>query len=206
MNTRRPAAASDVASTRSSRLGLASIGLLEAGWLAALAITPLFFNPRSARVFEPEKISWIIALALLAGWPYSVAIVSLGAALYAAQRLGMRAWRERRAPLAPIGALVLGVGLAGPHAAEMIAEGCLALEMGAELTDLAETLHPHPTMSELLSDAARDADRGGAVLIGPTGTGGRMGAGHQPGVAVGVRGKDQGRGRHRRHRSGCDRR
>ncbi|MHC4991992.1 MAG: dihydrolipoyl dehydrogenase [Planctomycetota bacterium] len=51
--------------------------------------------------------------------------------------------------------LVLGVGVAGPQAAEMIAEGCLALEMGAELTDLAGTIHPHPTMSEMLADAAR---------------------------------------------------
>lgn len=51
--------------------------------------------------------------------------------------------------------LVLGVGLCGPHACEMIAEGALAIEMGAVLHDLAATIHPHPTMSELLSDAAR---------------------------------------------------
>jgi dihydrolipoamide dehydrogenase len=62
--------------------------------------------------------------------------------------------------------LVLGVGLVGPGAAELIAEGALAIEMGAELTDLAETIHPHPTMSELLADAARTstsrrADGGG---------------------------------------------
>ena len=40
----------------------------------------------------------------------------------------------------------------------MIAEAALAIEMGAELTDLAQTVHPHPSMSELLSDVAREAE------------------------------------------------
>lgn len=55
----------------------------------------------------------------------------------------------------PQSQLLLGVGLVGPHACEMISEAALAIEMGATLTDLAETIHPHPTISELLSDAAR---------------------------------------------------
>ncbi len=49
---------------------------------------------------------------------------------------------------------VLGVGITGPHAGEMIAEGCLAIEMGAVATDLAETIHPHPTLSEMIGDIA----------------------------------------------------
>ncbi len=56
--------------------------------------------------------------------------------------------------------MILGVGLVGTGAAEMIGEGALAVEMGAELDDLAGTLHPHPTMNELIADAARQiADR-----------------------------------------------
>ena len=55
--------------------------------------------------------------------------------------------------------LVLGVGMVGPHACELIAEGALAIEMGATLTDLAATIHPHPTISEMLSDAARQAEK-----------------------------------------------
>lgn len=51
--------------------------------------------------------------------------------------------------------LVLGVGIVGAGAAEMIGEGALAVEMGVELDDLAGTIHPHPSMCELLSDAAR---------------------------------------------------
>ena len=51
--------------------------------------------------------------------------------------------------------LVLGVAMVGPHVAEMIGEAALAIEMGAVTTDLAETVHPHPSMSELLGDTAR---------------------------------------------------
>jgi dihydrolipoamide dehydrogenase len=54
--------------------------------------------------------------------------------------------------------LVLGVGITGTQAAEMISEGALAIEMGAELADLAGTIHPHPTMSEMMSDAAFQAE------------------------------------------------
>lgn len=49
---------------------------------------------------------------------------------------------------------VLGVGMVGPHAGELIAEGTLAVEMGATAADLHATIHPHPTLSETLMDAA----------------------------------------------------
>ena len=62
--------------------------------------------------------------------------------------------------------LVLGVGLVGPQACEMISEAALAIEMGATLTDLAQTIHPHPTLSELLSDAARSALQSSARSTG----------------------------------------
>ena len=52
---------------------------------------------------------------------------------------------------------VLGVGMVGPHASELIAEAALALEMGATLEDLALTIHPHPTLSEGLMEAAEVA-------------------------------------------------
>ncbi len=59
----------------------------------------------------------------------------------------------------PDSQLVLGVGVVGPGASEMIGEAVLALEMGAVLTDIAASIHPHPSMSELLSDAARQAEQ-----------------------------------------------
>jgi dihydrolipoamide dehydrogenase len=53
--------------------------------------------------------------------------------------------------------LILGVGLVGPHASDMIAEAALALEMGATLEDLMATIHPHPTLSEAMMEAAEVA-------------------------------------------------
>ncbi len=49
---------------------------------------------------------------------------------------------------------ILGMGLVGPNAGELIAEGVLAIEMGATAEDLALSIHPHPTLSETLMEAA----------------------------------------------------
>ena len=49
---------------------------------------------------------------------------------------------------------VLGIGIVGPNAGELIAEGMLAIEMGADATDIGSTIHPHPTLSETLGLAA----------------------------------------------------
>lgn len=49
---------------------------------------------------------------------------------------------------------ILGMGLCGPGAGELISEGVLAIEMGANVTDLKLTIHPHPTLSETIMDAA----------------------------------------------------
>ena len=57
----------------------------------------------------------------------------------------------------PSSQMVLGIGIAGLGATEMISEGVLALEMGATLYDLATIVRPHPTRSEMLSEAARIA-------------------------------------------------
>jgi dihydrolipoamide dehydrogenase len=49
---------------------------------------------------------------------------------------------------------VLGVGIVGPGAGEMIAEGVLAIEMAAVATDLAMTIHAHPTLSETMMESS----------------------------------------------------
>lgn len=49
---------------------------------------------------------------------------------------------------------VLGAGMVGPNAGELIAEAVLALEMGADAEDLSLTIHPHPTLSETFAFAA----------------------------------------------------
>jgi dihydrolipoamide dehydrogenase len=49
---------------------------------------------------------------------------------------------------------VLGVGIVGPSAGEMIAEGVLAIEMAALASDVAMSIHPHPTLSETVMESA----------------------------------------------------
>jgi dihydrolipoamide dehydrogenase len=49
---------------------------------------------------------------------------------------------------------VLGIHAAGPSVSELAGEASLALEMGATLQDVALTVHPHPTLSEALPEAA----------------------------------------------------
>ena len=49
---------------------------------------------------------------------------------------------------------ILGVGIAGKHAGDLIGEGVLAVELGITVKDLAEVVHPHPTLSETLMECA----------------------------------------------------
>jgi dihydrolipoamide dehydrogenase len=49
---------------------------------------------------------------------------------------------------------VLGVGIVGSGAGELIAEGVLAIEMAALAKDIALTIHPHPTLSETVMESA----------------------------------------------------
>ncbi len=59
---------------------------------------------------------------------------------------------------------ILGVGIAGTGAGELIAEGVLAVEQQATASDLASAIHPHPTLSETLTEAA-DAFFGRSVHL-----------------------------------------
>lgn len=53
---------------------------------------------------------------------------------------------------------ILGAGIVGVNAAELIAEAVLALEMGADMKDISLSIHPHPTLSETLGFAAEMAE------------------------------------------------
>src|SRR3972149_1702782 len=56
--------------TYSSRLSALCDKIIEAGWLAAVVLVPLFFNIWSSRVFEPDKITLLrtVALIMVAAW------------------------------------------------------------------------------------------------------------------------------------------
>ncbi len=60
---------------------------------------------------------------------------------------------------------ILGVGIVGRGAGDLISEGALAVEMAAVAKDMALTIHPHPTLSETLMEAAEAAD-GNAIHAG----------------------------------------
>ena len=49
---------------------------------------------------------------------------------------------------------IIGVGIAGGGAGELIAEGALAIETGMKAEDLELTIHPHPTLSEMMMETA----------------------------------------------------
>lgn len=62
---------------------------------------------------------------------------------------------------------VLGVGIIGTNAGDLISEAAVAVEMGATTMDLAMTIHPHPTLSETVMEAAaRSLNR--SIHIGPS--------------------------------------
>ncbi len=62
---------------------------------------------------------------------------------------------------------LLGAGIVGPNAGELIAEATLALEMGADAEDMGLTIHPHPTLSETLCFAAEMAEGSITDLMPP---------------------------------------
>ncbi|MCD9033108.1 dihydrolipoyl dehydrogenase [Luteimonas sp. Y-2-2-4F] len=53
---------------------------------------------------------------------------------------------------------IVGAGIVGVHAGDLIAEAALAIEMGAEVADIGHTIHPHPTLSESVGMAAEVYD------------------------------------------------
>ena len=52
----------------------------------------------------------------------------------------------------------IGGGIVGTHAGDLISETCLAIEMGADASDIGKTIHPHPTLSETIGMAAEVAE------------------------------------------------
>jgi dihydrolipoamide dehydrogenase len=49
---------------------------------------------------------------------------------------------------------ILGFHMVGPHASDLIAEGALAVGTGCTVSDLAETIHAHPTLSEVMMEVS----------------------------------------------------
>jgi dihydrolipoamide dehydrogenase len=108
-----------------------------------------------AVVFTDPELAWTgltEAEAKKAGRNVEVALYPWGAS-GRAQALG-RTEGLTKWIIDPETERVLGCGIVGPGAGELIAEATLAIEMGCEIRDITETVHPHPTLSETVMNAA----------------------------------------------------
>jgi dihydrolipoamide dehydrogenase len=123
----------------------------------AIANEPAVFEPRGipAVVFTDPEIAWVgltqtqareqemeVEVATFP-WAASGRAVSFGRTEGLSKMLVDAQTRR-----------VLGVGIVGVNAGDLISEAALALEMGCEVRDLAETIHPHPTLSETVMNVA----------------------------------------------------
>src|SRR5262247_4238868 len=129
------------------------------GRVAAEAISgrAVAFEPRAipAVVFTDPEVAWCgltESQAKEEGRPVKVARFPWGAS-------GRAATLDRvdgvtKLIIDPESERVLGVGITGVGAGELIAEGVLAVEMGAVASDLELSIHPHPTLSETLMESA----------------------------------------------------
>ena len=67
----------------------------------------------------------------------------------------------------PVTKRIVGAGIVGPNAGELIGETVLALEMGADMEDIGMTIHPHPTLNETVGLAAEMAHGSITDLLPP---------------------------------------
>lgn len=123
----------------------------------AMAGEKIDFAPKAipAVVFTEPEIAWCGLTeneAKHKGIPHEVATFPWGAS---GRAMTMDATEGlTKLLIDPESERILGVGLAGAGAGELIAEGVLAIEMGAVAKDLALSIHPHPTLSETMMEAA----------------------------------------------------
>jgi dihydrolipoamide dehydrogenase len=122
----------------------------------ALAGEPAEFNPRAipAVVFTDPEVAWAGVMetdAKREGREVETAVFPWGAsgrALAVGRTEGLTKWVIDRKT-----ERVVGCGITGIGAGDMIAEGVLAIEMGCAVRDIVESIHPHPTLSETLAFA-----------------------------------------------------
>ncbi len=121
-----------------------------------LAGKPAAFEPQAipAVVFTDPEIAWAgltVAEAEREGRDVATAVYpwqASGRAIANGRTDGMTRW-----VIDPSSDRVLGCGIVGAGAGELIAEAVVAIEMGCTVRDVADSIHPHPTLSETLSFA-----------------------------------------------------
>ncbi|HEX3600286.1 MAG TPA: dihydrolipoyl dehydrogenase [Lacipirellulaceae bacterium] len=122
-----------------------------------IAGKPAAFEPQAipAVVFTDPEIAWAgltVSEAERAGRDITTAVYpwqASGRAIANGRTDGMTRW-----VIDPTSDRVLGCGIVGSGAGELIAEAVVAIEMGCTVRDVADSIHPHPTLSETLGFAA----------------------------------------------------
>lgn len=123
----------------------------------AIAGHNVAFEPRAipAVVFTDPEIAWTGMTETEAkqkGIPYEVAVfpwAASGRAQAVGRTEGLTKWL-----VDPTTERVIGCGIVGPGAGDLIGEATLAVEMAASVRDVVDTIHPHPTLCETLGFAA----------------------------------------------------
>lgn len=123
----------------------------------AIAGHAVAFEPRAipAVVFTDPEIAWTGITETEAkqkGIPYEVAVfpwAASGRAQAVGRTEGLTKWI-----VDPSSERVIGCGIVGPGAGDLIGEATLAVEMAASIRDVVDTIHPHPTLCETLGFAA----------------------------------------------------
>ncbi len=133
----------------------------------ALLGEPAAFHPQAipAIVFTDPEIAWAgLSEAQAKAEAIEVEVVKYPwAASGRAQALG-RTEGFTKLLIDPQSERILGIGIGGVGAGDILTEAVVAIEMGATARDMAESIHPHPTLSETLGNAA-DAFLGTATEI-----------------------------------------
>ncbi|MFQ6058830.1 MAG: hypothetical protein ACE5MB_08155, partial [Anaerolineae bacterium] len=68
-----------------TKLSLFCDKVIEAGWLAAVIVTPLFFNVYSSRVFEPDKLTILRSIALVMALAWGIKVLEAGLSIRSTQ-------------------------------------------------------------------------------------------------------------------------
>jgi dihydrolipoamide dehydrogenase len=139
------------------------------GLVAAEAIAghPVAFDPAAipAVIFTDPEIAWCgLTETEAASTKREVAIARFPWQASGRARTLGRAEGLTKLIFEPDSERLLGAGIVGSGAGDLISEAVLAIEMGAVAEDLARTIHPHPTMSETLMEAA-DVFRGLGIHV-----------------------------------------
>jgi dihydrolipoamide dehydrogenase len=122
-----------------------------------IAGKPAAFEPQAipAVVFTDPEIAWAgltVSEAERSGRDFTTAVYPWqpsGRAIANGRTDGLTRW-----VIDPASDRVLGCGIVGSGAGELIAEAVVAIEMGCTIRDVADSIHPHPTLSETLAFAA----------------------------------------------------